>query len=558
MRCLAASPAPIAPSLRQRANSRHARFALVAWLALAACGGSDAPAGPPADPFALPAAPPADPLVVDAALDVFASATQPDAALDALQREIRAVYDNTANPLSASRAVRRSLLEAAIESNDLAALQAAFENAGNVFEIPSNAGDPLAPEGGLCGASSDGESTIVYYINGVFTAPWEALNTKESLRALMLGQFPADAADMNFRLYYNRSGLRPDSLSSRVCNALDGGLESAAQSCSVTWIPLCAVLNAAELINDWLRLRDLCLATGHLPDFIQSVNQWLNVLSGTLIPSPLSQLETEQFAAAIGQDVLSGKKVIVVAHSQGNFFTEAALGLLPAFVRDSVGVVAIAPPTDYSNAGTFGYFDYSLLENDIIRCIPFTLLPPNVDNAVSRNASCMCCDDGKLVHSIDDSYLGWPQTRWQIASQIRAAYLGTSNGDPSAGQGFVQFTASWNIAGDIDLHVYEPTGEHVYFGDRSGDFGTLDRDDITGTGPENYYICTQPQVGVGDYDIWIHNYGGAPGTQVSLAVKAGAQVRSYTITVGASSPTSTPSIFVTTVRYDGNGFSFEP
>jgi uncharacterized protein YfaP (DUF2135 family) len=46
---------------------------------------------------------------------------------------------------------------------------------------------------------------------------------------------------------------------------------------------------------------------------------------------------------------------------------------------------------------------------------------------------------------------------------------------------------TWSIAADMDIYVYEPDGNRVYFLRKSG-MGTLDRDDYAGTGPEHYFL----------------------------------------------------------------------
>lgn len=51
-----------------------------------------------------------------------------------------------------------------------------------------------------------------------------------------------------------------------------------------------------------------------------------------------------------------------------------------------------------------------------------------------------------------------------------------------------QFTLIWDTGADIDLHVVEPGGSHIYWAERRGDNGgELDVDDTDGLGPENIY-----------------------------------------------------------------------
>ena len=51
-----------------------------------------------------------------------------------------------------------------------------------------------------------------------------------------------------------------------------------------------------------------------------------------------------------------------------------------------------------------------------------------------------------------------------------------------------QFTLIWDSEADIDLHVLEPGGAHIYWSNRQGaKGGELDVDDTNGFGPENVY-----------------------------------------------------------------------
>ena len=52
-------------------------------------------------------------------------------------------------------------------------------------------------------------------------------------------------------------------------------------------------------------------------------------------------------------------------------------------------------------------------------------------------------------------------------------------------QSDVEVTLTWDNAGDMDLHVIDPTGFHIYFGDPvSPSGGQLDADNTSGFGPE--------------------------------------------------------------------------
>ncbi|MFO0624782.1 MAG: hypothetical protein U0325_04135 [Polyangiales bacterium] len=70
------------------------------------------------------------------------------------------------------------------------------------------------------------------------------------------------------------------------------------------------------------------------------------------------------------------------------------------------------------------------------------------------------------------------------------------------GQGSLRFTLTWNINGDMDLHVTPPCGTEIFYARLSACGGQLDRDDTTARGPENifwnsaytpgrYYVCPE-------------------------------------------------------------------
>jgi hypothetical protein len=96
-----------------------------------------------------------------------------------------------------------------------------------------------------------------------------------------------------------------------------------------------------------------------------------------------------------------------------------------------------------------------------------------------------------------------------------------------------QFTLVWDSQADIDLHVLEPGGAHIFWEDRHGRFGgELDVDDVDGFGPENiYWVVDRTDQGkvvkgrgpAGRYQWFVHFYGGHGGfnspTQWKVRVK---------------------------------------
>jgi uncharacterized protein YfaP (DUF2135 family) len=74
----------------------------------------------------------------------------------------------------------------------------------------------------------------------------------------------------------------------------------------------------------------------------------------------------------------------------------------------------------------------------------------------------------------------------------------------SVGVGDLQVTLNWNASADLDLHVIEPGGEEIYYGNTfSAASGALDRDnqcnaDFVMGRPENIFWTTPPN---GSYQV---------------------------------------------------------
>lgn len=113
------------------------------------------------------------------------------------------------------------------------------------------------------------------------------------------------------------------------------------------------------------------------------------------------------------------------------------------------------------------------------------------------------------------------------------------------GTGQLRFTATWSRAGDVDLHIVPPCGTEIYYSNRTACGGTLDRDDTTGTGPENVFWSTG--AASGPYLVCAVPYSISGSTTVTVNVVRGAStVRTFTRTYTASTgnqtcTTSSPS-----------------
>lgn len=83
------------------------------------------------------------------------------------------------------------------------------------------------------------------------------------------------------------------------------------------------------------------------------------------------------------------------------------------------------------------------------------------------------------------------------------------------GGSFFRVTLSWDGAGDVDLHTWDPNSNHSYFSAETIPTGTLDVDNTSSLGPENF-TCTS--LVDGRFCIAVNNYGGAEYRQAIIRV----------------------------------------
>ncbi len=125
-----------------------------------------------------------------------------------------------------------------------------------------------------------------------------------------------------------------------------------------------------------------------------------------------------------------------------------------------------------------------------------------------------------------------------------------------------QFTLIWNNTADLDLHVLEPGGSHLYWEHREGERGgTLDVDDVDGYGPENIFWGEEIGQGngpPGEYKWFVHYYGAIGGISVPTRWKMrlkhngkttiyegrlagiGQRTRTYSFTIDGANGSETP------------------
>lgn len=233
-------------------------------------------------------------------------------------------------------------------------------------------------------------------------------------------------------------------------------------------------------------------------------------------PSDFDLLEHRtQIETLLGQ----GHKLLLIAHSQGNLFMNAAYqhatSKAPA---EAVKAVHIAPATAMLS-GPHTLADLDL----VINGLRLTGRVPPITDQIPRIGSRQPGVNGKtdaLGHGLQEIYLNPSHaTDARIDQYIREA-LATLQAPPQAtGPAFLTATLTWDGAGDVDLHVTEPDGTRVSTYQKRGHAGNLVAENWRALGPERYQIgCDVARLQEGVYSFSAAHYANAAGRRATLYI----------------------------------------
>lgn len=183
---------------------------------------------------------------------------------------------------------------------------------------------------------------------------------------------------------------------------------------------------------------------------------------GVLKQRMFQQIITDSHSQKYRSDLMEGKRVIIFAHSQGNLFANQAVDAVlsdnPEF-SGNIGIIGVASPADR----VIGDNVYFTAEDDFVigglREVQF-VLPSNVDN-----------DPGifndfrdKFNHSFIESYMDSNLTSHGLINTAFNNLIENLTFPASElTDGALKVTLEWGAEPDVDLHVTEPNGTHVYY-----------------------------------------------------------------------------------------------
>lgn len=351
------------------------------------------------------------------------------------------------------------------------------------------ASNSVAQTSQTCGAER-----VVYTINGVLTDAGGAQEIADVMEEGYIGAYATDTPLPRFKALHNPSGKK---LLLGLGGALDF-IEALRQLTGLTVARLIRMITGLELIED---------------PYNAIIGQIMSEAAVSLYnPDGVS---LNRMISNVGADIDQGSKVVLVAHSQGNLWANSLIALVnnPAR-RAALAQVGVGVPDFRLEKSPFSHV--TLTEDFVIRPIPFSLAA-NVTNGYGFFETL----SRTLGHSFTNAYMeGGRPSQPAILSRVKGSFASLTAVPNPSGQGPFTVTLTWGAQPDVDLHVFEPNGVHVYYRNRQGVAGFLDVDDVTSFGPEHYYSnCAR--IVTGEYRIGVNYYFGRGPETASVLIQAG-------------------------------------
>jgi hypothetical protein len=219
---------------------------------------------------------------------------------------------------------------------------------------------------------------------------------------------------------------------------------------------------------------------------------------------------------------LEGKKLLLVAHSQGNLFVNQAYDAaleVEGFTEQSAAVVHIAPASSTLRG------EYILADKDMVigaLSVIGGVIIPETNVVIPDSHLNFFFGTDVSGHELVKTYLNSSlETLPIVRRMVSSAIDGLQDPQTEGSEGFFTATLTWDGTGDVDLHIEEPDRNHVYYSRKIGNSGVLDVDNIPGFGPEHYFASCDPEVlQTGYYRFGVNNFSRATGRKYTLQISS--------------------------------------
>ena len=238
----------------------------------------------------------------------------------------------------------------------------------------------------------------------------------------------------------------------------------------------------------------------------------------------------------------AGKRVFVIAHSQGNLFTNSSLTAAALAQPDesgSLAMIGVATPAARQFRGSFYRTAHDDLVIDSLR-LTEEVLPSNIENDLITGFDFARSFSN---HGFISDYM-WPglPSEEDITHELKRLFI-TVPFPREYEENAIRASLTWGSnPPDFDLHAFEPNSSHVYYKRLSGSGfnGSLDVDDRNGNGPEDYIVPCD-DIELGTYSIGVNYYAGE-----------GAGVATVNLSLGDGTTSQKTVNFTEAVGREGN------
>lgn len=387
----------------------------------------------------------------------------------------------------------------------------------------------------LCEKTSGGYSAM--FFNGVWNTEVDALLSMEALRSVVGDTYNNEP--VQFDLLYNETGeVAGASMFQDVAEVfIQRGHESGfdpEKNFDLFWDAYHGNADGFfAKIGNLLGAASSAVAS-MFEDLLTSISTKKVALYSLMLSSPRTSDVYIRHNLLVKSIALQGKKMLMVAHSQGNLFMNKAYDTaltLPNISSGNVAALHVAPAS-IQTKGPHVLADMDLVINGLrvfgIHSVPsVTFDLPLSHMAVDVSG-----------HTFVDTYLNPSQKGLaQIVGHQKSLMDALVAPRAITSDGAFTATLTWNTTGDVDLHVYEPNLSHVYYSSKRGTSGRLDLDNMDGYGPEHYYAsCESTELQEGLYVIAVNNYRAPTGAVASIQISTpeASDLVTKQLTLGAS------------------------
>lgn len=380
----------------------------------------------------------------------------------------------------------------------------------------------------------DEKETVIFFGNGVKATEKKAYDSRNIIKQQMETKLPPEEFELlDFKLSYNDTHTLPLDLLESSVQVLTGNI-------SGFW----RYFWKLAPVPDWFADKFILLS---------SVLDHSALLTTDSLAKHVSSYKTA---------ISEGKKIILVAHSQGNMFGNQAYNILSTDEKRSFGMVSVANADNNVLGNYTEQAVYTTLINDrvISKLIDLQLHLPT--SPMNPNTENLTVSEDAWGHSFIASYMvEGSVSETQITGDILTALYNLPEPYQLVEPGVITVALTWGPAPDIDLHVYEPNGTHVYWYYMQGISGSLDRDDRSHYGPEHYHVPSCDTLERGLYEIALDYFEGDYPEIATVQIEAGLLSRTIEIPMTSEDyGTTSGPVRIANIRVmndESGGYEFE-